>query len=62
MKVLLPSLKVQAEHDIWFINKAKDYVTAYLEKRSVKKEDYQLYLDVRDDAERDVAAELDLEQ
>lgn len=46
MKVLLPSLKVQAEQDIWFINKAKDYITSYLEKNSVKKEDYQLYLDV----------------
>lgn len=60
MKVLLPSLKVQAEHDIWFINKAKDYITSYLEKNSVKKEDYQLYLDVLEEAEREVTAELDL--
>lgn len=30
VKVLLPSLKVQADHDIWFISRAKDYLVSYL--------------------------------
>ena len=45
MKVLLPSTKIQAEHDMWFINKVKDYVADYLKKNNIKEDSYKIFLE-----------------
>jgi predicted unusual protein kinase regulating ubiquinone biosynthesis (AarF/ABC1/UbiB family) len=42
--VLLPSLKVQADHDIWFINKVKDYAVEYLKKHNINENNYQIFI------------------
>ncbi len=45
VKVLLPSTKVQADHDIWFINKVKDYMVDYLTKNNFNMNSYKIFLD-----------------
>lgn len=61
MKVLLPSLKVQADHDIWFINKVKDYVIDYLKKNNVDAGSFKLFVDTLEEAENVVRSEINLE-
>jgi predicted unusual protein kinase regulating ubiquinone biosynthesis (AarF/ABC1/UbiB family) len=62
VKVLLPSLKVQADHDLWLINKVKDYAIDYLKKHKVEEQSYQFFTDILREAEESVRSEINLEQ